>query len=417
MNEDFEEEYDDDDDGLQDFQDAIDKGRDAKDKFNKEKEARDAKKAENNGGNTSSSKGNNSPQPSNIGNEPAKQAGKEATKQAGKETAKGAGKEVAKEAGKEVAKEAGKQAATKGAITAAEAIPYVGAVIAAIDAAISMIKAINKHDKKMREKGIDTKNMRRLFLASPLLMPILIVVLIIVILTALSQGTTIDRVDIIKDALVCFETSGAGEGCEDFMNTGVTFGKYRLREKIFSEGIDEGWLIKYPYSSAKPLIKRTDKEISWFLSDFLLIEKALNVNVDFEFLDPLTDLIPLNDSFDDTAEYDSSAMASDMRESGLLTEDDPDEIQETDVGKRQAYLFKWLKMEKKIFNQIQWRYVSIHRTSISWLNDMGDALTFTVFNKLVDPADELRKAVSNRQYSWVELGVIHRMGNCLVGSS
>jgi len=146
--------------------------------------------------------------------------------------------------------------AAAGAIGAQAAIPVVGWIALAIEAAIALLiglkKLQKKRDEKNAESGVDSKGLRRLMKAAPLLMVFAIIILIIVIIIVLAQGETYDRVAFLQEAVECFESA---DGCKDFMNTGMP--------------IHNGYLT---WDADVPVIKKTDLDIATFVIEYKIAE-------------------------------------------------------------------------------------------------------------------------------------------------
>lgn len=304
MNEDFEEDYEEDeDDGREDLKEAKDKAKDAKDKYNEQKN----KKVENKKGSNNDPTSHNEAREFNksldaknqartqnpdlatkAGSEGAKAGsqaaantgtaattGTTATTTAGTTaattgttaaattgTAAATGTTAAATAGTTAAATAGTTAAAAGgtaavggAVAAQAAIPVIGWVALAVEAAIAAVIGLHKfkkkHDKKMEENGVNSKGLRRLLKASPILLPIALIFLVIVIIIVLIQSETYDRVAFMQEAIECFESA---DGCWDFMNTGLPIGNGLISVE------------------AEPLIRKTDLEIAEFVVQYKFAE-------------------------------------------------------------------------------------------------------------------------------------------------
>lgn len=414
MNEDFEEDYEEEeDDGREDFREAREKAKEARDKYKEEK----AKKAENN---KSSQNSNNDPTSHNdarefnksqnaknqartqnpdaatkqLGQESAKktgeQVGKEGVKKAGEQAGKEAAKKIGEEAGKEAVKQVGQQAAANvavaggstaagaGATAAVAAIPVAGWIIAAVMAAIALLKGLkkarDKHDKKMAENGIDSKSIRRLIKLSPILVPILIFFIVIIIIVVFMQAETADRIEVMQRALTCFESNGSSSGCQDFMNTGIHMG--------------------WNTGGKKPLIKKTDMDIAHFVIDYIRAENKVYKNNQGFSLNEAIDSIANQDYLDDPTLWEQIVAKFQQL------------IDDSIIGDvREAwYLFKWLKIEKKVFNNITWLEGSLNKTGISWWQRAVDEVTIKITE---DPMDELERVTYSSSVSWIEMQGFH----------
>ncbi|MBR6614083.1 MAG: CHAP domain-containing protein, partial [Clostridia bacterium] len=287
---------------------------------------------------------------------------------------------------------AGTVAAAGGAVAAQAAIPVAGWIALAIEAAILLMiglyKMQKKFDKKMEEKGIDSKGIRRLMLISPILMPIAIIVLVVVLIALLMQAETADRTQFMIDALECFENNG-GTGTTKASNKCVDFYGSNL---LFSEGILAGRFGRYfGVNSKSPLIKKTDFAIAMFVAEYLGVELLVFGENGVEH--------SLKDSMESVSNYDflnenKNSVLEKMKEVltffldplGIL-----DKI--NDFVKEGWYLFKWCKMEKKIFNNIEWGSVTVHKVSegplVDLFNSTVDRIALGIIE--VDPSEYLRR--------------------------
>lgn len=346
MNDDFEEDYyDDDDEGdiLEDLKDTYDDIKDYKDKL-------DAKKNKKAGSESNSSnpqqearnfdkqlKDKNMARSQNpqgaqqAGSEIAKKGGQEATKKAGAEAAKKVGTEAGKKVATTTATNAaagtaaatgGAAAATGGAVAAQASIPVAGWIALAIEAAIALAiairKAIKKHDQKMAENGVDSKGLRRLLAASPLLIPLAIIILILILLV---QSETQERVDFMSQAVDCFEGE---KTCYDFMNT--------------------GWFIT---ANNKPVIKATDWDIAVFVFEYVMAENKYYGSSGSSFM---TDIVQ------DINDVAKKGLLDDQTWWDKIVAKFQELVDNSFLGDVQYawHLFKWMKMEKKVFNNIDW---------------------------------------------------------------
>ncbi|MBQ8043799.1 MAG: hypothetical protein IJ272_06605, partial [Clostridia bacterium] len=361
MNEDFEEGYDDQYDEsnfLEDAKDTYDDIKDLKDKYDKYKN----KGKEGNSSNPQKEARNfdNQLKDKNI----ARSQNPQAAQQAGGEAAKKAGGEVAKETGKQVATQTATTATTTGtasaaggtaaaaggtaaaaggtaaaaggtaaaaggtavaaggAVAAQAAIPVAGWIALAIEAAIALaiagMKALKKHDQKMAESGIDSKGIRRLIRLSPILIPFAIIMLIIILLT---QSETQEKVEFMQEAVKCFE---GDTHCIDFMNTRVT---------ILASGDD--------------IIKATDLELADFVIDYVTAENIYYGSGGSSFMsDIVNDLNVI-----------AKEGIPDERGIWQQIEDKFKQLIEDSIIGDINYawnLFKWLKLEKRVYNNIDW---------------------------------------------------------------
>lgn len=235
-------------------------------------------------------------------------------------------------------------AATTGAVAAQAAIPVAGWIALAVEAAIAILVAISKmkkkHDKKMAENGVDSKGLRRLLKVSPFLIPFGIIVLILIILV---QAETYDKADFLKAAIECSETEG---GCDDFLNTGI---------KIDGDG--------------DPMIKKTDLEIAGLVFKYMLAEHKYFGKEGSSIMDMMNDVETI--AREGLDEYNNKSAVERIFE---------DLVNDGIIGDvRLAWnLFKWLRIEKKVFNNIHW-YKAYNASSFGYLSEwearIGQRLT------------------------------------------
>ena len=284
---------------------------------------------------------------------------------------------------------AGTAVAVGGAVAAQAAIPVAGWIALAIEAAIllaiGLYKMQKKFDKKMEEQGIDTKTMRKLFRIAPLMMPICLVVMVIIIICMLMQTETADRTQFMIDALTCFEENG-GSGWDTSTNKCVDF-----------YGSDILWNTKFGryfvVNEVSPLIKKTDFAIAMFVAEYLCVEyRVFGENgVNFTMKTAMNDMANYEGYID---ESDKQGVLNAMKE--VLTHFlDPLGLMSKihDFVKEGWYLFKWCKMEKKIFNNIEWGSVTIHPVSegplVDLFNSTVDRIALGIID--VDPEEYLKK--------------------------
>ena len=386
MNDDFEEDYDEQDEPDL-LEEAYDKYKEGKEKYDDIKEKIDKHKNKKNGNNTNDPSSHNQARDfdkslkdknmarSNGAGGAEKEAAKNVGKEAAKNTGKEAGKEIAKEAGKEIAKEAGKEAAkqvgtqvattaataggtataTAGAVVGQAAIPVVGWIMLAVEALIAAAIAIRKWQKKQdaknAENGVDSKGLRRLMKLSPLLFIFAIIFLVIFIIIVLMQSETYDKVDFMQKAVECFESA---DGCNDFMNTG-----WRIGNGLIS-------------ANAEPLIRKTDLEIAEFVLNYKIVEVLyFGYTEGNSFLSMVEDIIAASTAgvLDEGTDYNAIQKIfesiKDVPIVGPLIED----VQEM------WYYFRWLKMEKKVFNNTEWKK-AYKATSIGGLTDIATWINY-----------------------------------------
>lgn len=328
MYEDFEEEYEEEDDEdtlIEKVQRGKNKYDDAKSKYDKVKEFDKSLRDKN------IARGNNPELASNAATTGSTTTGATAGTSTvvtggatgattGATTAAGATAATGTAAASGTAATAGTAAAAGGAVAAQAAIPVAGWIALAVEAAIALlvmaVKLRKKHDKKMAENGVDSKSLRRLLKISPFLIPAGIILLILIILV---QAETYDKAEFLKEAVKCMETDG---GCNDFLNTGVT---------ISGDG--------------DPVIKKTDLELAGFVVKYMIAEHKCFGNDGSSIMDIMNDIDTIaREGLDD---YNNKTaverLFEELVEDGIIG----------DV--RFAWnLFKWLKVEKKIYNNIQW---------------------------------------------------------------
>lgn len=231
---------------------------------------------------------------------------------------------------------AGTVAATGGAVAAQAAIPVAGWIALAVEAIIAAlviaVKMRKKHDKKMAENGVDSKSLRRLLKLSPFLIPFGIIMLILIILI---QAETYDKADFLKSAIECAEKDG---GCDDFLNTGV---------KINGDG--------------DPMIKKTDLEVAEFVVKYMFAEHKYFGNEGSSILDIAGELDTI--AREGLDEYNNKSAVEVLFE---------ELIEDSIIGDiRLAWnLFKWLRVEKKVFNNISW-YKAYNASSFSLFSEWG----------------------------------------------
>lgn len=231
---------------------------------------------------------------------------------------------------------AGTVAATGGAVATQVAIPVAGWIALAVEAIIAAlviaVKMRKKHDKKMAENGVDSKSLRRLLKVSPFLIPFGIIMLILIILI---QAETYDKADFLKSAIECAEKDG---GCDDFLNTGV---------KINGDG--------------DPMIKKTDLEVAEFVVKYMFAEHKYFGNEGSSILDIAGELDTI--AREGLDEYNNKSAVEVLFE---------ELIEDSIIGDiRLAWnLFKWLRVEKKVFNNISW-YKAYNASSFSLFSEWG----------------------------------------------
>lgn len=231
---------------------------------------------------------------------------------------------------------AGAVGATGGAVAAQVAIPVAGWIALAVEAIIAaMVMAVKmrkKHDKKMAENGVDSKGLRRLLRVSPFLIPFGIIMLILIILV---QAETYDKADFLKLAIECAEKDG---GCDDFLNTGV---------KINGDG--------------DPMIKKTDLEVAEFVVKYMFAEHKYFGNEGSSILDIVGEIDTI--AREGLDEYNNKSVVEVLFE---------ELVENTIIGDvRLAWnLFKWLRVEKKVFNNINW-YKAYNASSFSLFSEWG----------------------------------------------
>ena len=355
MNDDFEEEYEDYDesDFIDDAKQTYDDVKDLKEKYDKYKNRgkdgnssnpqQEAKNFDNQLRDKNMARSQNPQAATQAGGEATKKAGVEAVKESGKQAATQAGSQAATTAGTTAAASGtaaggaaaagGTTAAAGGAVAAQAAIPVAGWIALAIEAAIAAIiaarKALKKHDEKMAENGIDSKGIRRLLKWSPILVPIAIIILIIILLT---QSETQDKVDFMQEAVNCFE---GDNNCVDFKNTRVTI-----------------------IGTGEPIIRATDLELAYFIVSYVKAENRYYGSGGSSFISDIVE--------------DLNTVAKE----GLTDEDTTwDKIEkvfkqlidDSIIGDTiYAWnLFKWIKLEKKVYNNIDWYKAYLETASSS----------------------------------------------------
>lgn len=271
---------------------------------------------------------------------------------AGTTAATAAGTTAATAAGTTAAATAGTTAATAaatgGAVAAQAAIPVVGWIALAVEAAIVAIKLIKRAKKRREERdaenGVNTKALKRLLKASPLLIPIAGFILLIIILV---QSETMEKTEFMYQAVKCFESK---DGCKDFLNTGI---------KI--NGING------------KVIRATDLQLIDFVADFIRAEDKYYGSQGSSFMSDL-----VNDLNDVAKEglgdecVDNSAFKDNENNNQDEASGDPDPcdvniwdkikeklmeyINNSFLGKVTygLNLFKWMKLEKKVYQNIKW---------------------------------------------------------------
>ncbi len=354
MNDDFEEEYDDYDDEsdfLEDAKETYDDIKDLKDKYdkykNKGKESnssnpqQEARNFDNQLKEKNMARSQNPQAAQQVGNEAGKKAATQAGSQvattgastggataaggaatAGTATAAGGAATAGTAAAAGGAATAGTAAAAGGAVAAQAAIPVAGWIALAVEAVIALAiaakKALKKHDEKMAENGVDSKGLRKLLKASPIILPIAIIILIIIILV---QSETQEKVDFLNQAVKCFESD---QTCTDFMNTRIS---------ITATGND--------------VINATDLQIANFVVQYVTAENKYYGSNGSSFMsDIVNDLntVAKEGLVDDSSVFDKIV-------------DWFEELIENSIIGDINYawnLFKWMKMEKKVFNNIDW---------------------------------------------------------------
>lgn len=363
MNDDFEEEYDDEydeSDFLEDAKQTYDDIKDIKEKYDKYKNRgkegnssnpqQEAKNFDNQLRDKNMARSQNPQAAQQAGGEAAKKAGGEAAKEAGKQAATQAGSQAATTAGTTAAASgtaaggaaaaggtaaaagttaaaggaaaAGTAAAAGGAVAAQAAIPVAGWIALAIEAAIALLiaakKALKKHDEKMAESGIDSKGIRKLLKWSPILVPIALFILIIILLT---QSETQEKVEFMQEAVKCFEGETV---CVDFMNTKVTI-----------------------VGTGDPIIRATDLELAGFIVNYVIAENRYYGSGGSSFMSDIVE--------------DLNTVAKEGLTDGDTTWEKIEKvfkqlIDESIIGDTiYAWnLFKWIKVEKKVYNNIDW---------------------------------------------------------------
>ncbi len=348
MNDDFEEDYDDE---YEDYdEEESDLLEEIKDKYDEIKDKVDKYKNKKNGGNSSDSqqkakefdnqlKDKNMARSQNpsatTGTTTGSATGEAAatggaTTTGGTATAAGgtaaAGETAAAAGGTtavagETAATAGGAAAAGGAVAAQAAVPVVGWIALAVEAGIALLiaarKAKKKREEKLAENGIDIKGIKRLLKVSPILLPIAIIVLIIILLV---QGETQDKVEFLNQAFKCFEGKNA---CTDFMNT-----------KVRIDAID------------KDLIKATDLQIAKFVVQYVKAENKYYGSNGSSFM---------SDIINDLNEVAKEGLVEDSGVS--VIENIFNELVDNSIIGDTIYawhLFKWMKVEKKVYQNIYW---------------------------------------------------------------
>lgn len=399
MNDDFEEDYEDYDE--RDDQITKDDIDNVKDKYNKLKERKksdnnpsksteDAKNFNKNLQQQNQSRATNpssgATQAGGAGTEGAAAGGAAAEGAAvegvaagGAAAAEGAAVEGAAVGGAAVAEGAAAAGGTAAAAGGAATIPVVGWVVALVIAALAVLKKIkDKIDKKAEENGINNKGILTLILLSPILLVFLIIILIVVVIAIFTQAETYDKVEFLNQAIVCFESATKTDACDDFMGTGIDM--YGLES---ASGTLDG----------DPLIKKTDLEIAVFVADYVIAEWKYFGNEGSSFM-------TIYEEFETVAreglEEDSTLeQITSKVESVLLL---------TPAGKAwQAagtladkinyalHLFKWLRIEKKAFNNIDWRFARVEHSSelgtleeiITWVDHKVDGIPDRMFGDTV----------------------------------